>query len=270
MSDEDTEIYMLGTVHALPPELKWRSKALDGIIAKVDELVLETIDDGKDDMSPILEKAMLDALDRKPLIDRVDPKNRETLKAVVKQLDLSMDYLDLLPTWMVSFAMFYSGADEQGVSPDHGVESVLEGVFKKAKKPIGQIENANAVDANLNALSDHDQMVALNEMLTGIRTAPAMSLLPLKPLDEHPFADDIAWAKGDLSLVGKDLTPESLGTAYYRALLVDRNAAWTIWLEERMARPGKILLAVGAGHLAGPDSVQNMLTKKGRKVERVH
>ncbi len=270
LADEDTEIYMLGTVHALPPELKWQSKALDGIIAKVDQLVVETLDDGKSDISPILEKAMLDALDRKPLIDRIDPKNRDTLKALVQELKLSTDYLDLVPTWMVAFVVFYNGADIQGVSAEHGVESVLEAHFKKVKKPIGAIEDANAVDTNLNALSDEEQIIALNELLTEIRTAPASSLLPVQTEEAHSFADDIAWAKGDISQIGAEMSPESMGAAYYRVLLVDRNAAWTTWLEDRMKQPGKILLAVGAAHLAGPDSVQGMLGKKGLKVERIH
>jgi uncharacterized protein len=270
MADDDTEIYMLGTIHALPPELKWRSTALDGIIEKVDELVVETNDPESKDLSPVLAKAMLDALDRKPLLDRIDPKNRSTLQGLVKQLGLSMDYLDLVPTWMVSFVMFYNGADTQGVSADYGVETVLERLFKKAKKPIGQIESSAAVDSKLNALSDAEQLVSLNEMLTEYRTSPNASLLPDPKANEHPHADDIAWAKGDISKIGDDMTPKSMGSGYYRVLLVDRNAAWTEWLQARMAKPGKILLAVGAGHLAGPDSVQTMLAKKGIKIERIH
>jgi len=36
-----------------------------------------------------------------------------------------------------------------------------------------------------------------------------------------------------------------------------------------MARPGTVFIAVGAGHLAGPDSVQAKLAKLGVKAERV-
>ena len=61
-----------------------------------------------------------------------------------------------------------------------------------------------------------------------------------------------------------------MGQDYYAALLVNRNAAWTEWLAQRLNRPGKILLAVGSAHLAGPDSVQVMLEKKGLVAERLH
>jgi uncharacterized protein len=273
LSDGDTTIYMFGTVHALPPQLKWRSPALEKIIGEVDELVVETVSD-KESKSDFLDdqmvEAMLAGIDRKPLLDRVAPENRDILDQVVKELRIPMDYLDLLPTWMVAFELFYSGASLDGVSPDHGVETVLEGVFGKAKKPISGIEDAKAVNAALNALSEKDQLIALDQILTEIRTAPATSLLPDQAEGDIPFADDIAWAKGDISKTGDDMSPDTMGQAYYDALLVNRNAAWTEWLAKRLDKPGKILLAVGSAHLAGDDSVQTMLAKKGLKVERIH
>jgi uncharacterized protein YbaP (TraB family) len=36
-----------------------------------------------------------------------------------------------------------------------------------------------------------------------------------------------------------------------------------------MQRPGTVLVAVGAGHLAGHDSVVEMLKQRGYKVRRV-
>ena len=36
-----------------------------------------------------------------------------------------------------------------------------------------------------------------------------------------------------------------------------------------MARPGTVFMAVGAGHLAGDDSVQAILGQRGLRVERV-
>lgn len=273
LSDADTTIYMLGTVHALPPTIKWRSQGLERIFGDVDELVLETVDDKNapvEFMNEQMVEAMLAGIGRKPLLDRVAPANRAILDQVIGELNLPKDYLDLLPTWMVAFELFYSGASIDGVSADYGVETVLEGVFEKSKKPVSGIEDAKAVNAALNALSEEEQLIALDQLLAEIRSAPAGSLLPEQPAGEHPFADDIAWAQGDIERSGDDMTPESMGQAYYDALLVNRNAAWTEWLVKRMDQPGRILLAVGSAHLAGKDSVQGMLEKKGVAVERVH
>jgi len=54
-----------------------------------------------------------------------------------------------------------------------------------------------------------------------------------------------------------------------KVLLVDRNKRWAQWIKDRMAKPGTVFVAVGAGHLAGPDSVQAQLARLGVKARRV-
>jgi uncharacterized protein YbaP (TraB family) len=79
-----------------------------------------------------------------------------------------------------------------------------------------------------------------------------------------------AWASGDTEgLVrimneGVEKQPE-----LYKAMFPDRNAKWADWVSARMASPGPVFMAVGAGHLAGKDSVQSYLAKKGIKTEKV-
>jgi hypothetical protein len=53
------------------------------------------------------------------------------------------------------------------------------------------------------------------------------------------------------------------------ALLHPRNRAWADWIAARLATPGRVFVAVGAGHLAGPHSVQAMLAERGLTVTRL-
>ena len=55
----------------------------------------------------------------------------------------------------------------------------------------------------------------------------------------------------------------------YRRLLTDRNRNWADWIGHRMKQPGTAFVAVGAGHLAGKGSVQDILQRRGIKVRRV-
>ena len=41
----------------------------------------------------------------------------------------------------------------------------------------------------------------------------------------------------------------------YRMMFTERNARWADWIAARMQTPGTVFVAVGAGHLAGKDSV---------------
>ena len=62
---------------------------------------------------------------------------------------------------------------------------------------------------------------------------------------------------------------ETQSPAMHQLMLTGRNATWAKWIEERMKTPGTVFVAVGAGHLAGKNSVLDYLAKTGLKAARV-
>ncbi len=56
---------------------------------------------------------------------------------------------------------------------------------------------------------------------------------------------------------------EAKAPAAYRMLIADRNARWGQWIVNRLDQPGTVFVAVGTGHLAGKDSVQQWLAARG-------
>ncbi len=78
------------------------------------------------------------------------------------------------------------------------------------------------------------------------------------------------WAAGDREGLGVLLNEDMAELPEIgRVLLTERNARWAGWIEERMAQPGTVFVAVGAGHLAGGDSVQAFLAKRHLTAARV-
>jgi uncharacterized protein YbaP (TraB family) len=55
----------------------------------------------------------------------------------------------------------------------------------------------------------------------------------------------------------------------YRMMFTERNARWADWIAARMRTPGTVFVAIGAGHLAGKDSVLVRLAEKGLPSSRV-
>lgn len=79
-----------------------------------------------------------------------------------------------------------------------------------------------------------------------------------------------AWTRGDVNGIAKTFNADMASTpAMLDALLKRRNRNWTQWIERRLETPGTVMMAVGAGHLAGQDSVLSMLEKSGRQVRRL-
>ena len=78
-----------------------------------------------------------------------------------------------------------------------------------------------------------------------------------------------AWEAGDAAGLARLMNEDNDDPHLREALLVDRNKAWARWIGARLARPGTVFVAVGAGHLAGSDSVQAQLAAMGIPAERV-
>ena len=77
-----------------------------------------------------------------------------------------------------------------------------------------------------------------------------------------------AWANGDGAAV-EDLVLGPLmerAPDVYDRIIVARNEDWVDQIDQFMRGEGKILIAVGAGHLVGPDSIPAMLRAIGYRV----
>ena len=79
-----------------------------------------------------------------------------------------------------------------------------------------------------------------------------------------------AWRRGDVAELARAFADDPEFTPALRDLILrQRDRAWTDVIARRLARPGTVFVAVGAGHLVGPDSVQAMLAARGIKATRV-
>ena len=259
IADEDTTIYLFGTIHVLEPKLKWRSRTLNRIITRADELVVESSDADfakmEAGMAEELEAEI--AVDRPPLIERVAKNKRNSVRRTIMASGMPEGMFDLLPTWMAVFALGMGGIADTGTE-EAGADSTLEQLFLKAGKPVMSVEDPNAVIGAIRKLPEAELLRLLED-----DSAAAEEDVP------GATSEDLEWARGDVSGLAEGLGEDDLGPALYGALIRDRNAAWTSWLIERMKRPGTVLFAVGAGHLVGPDSVQTMLAARDVRSQRI-
>jgi uncharacterized protein YbaP (TraB family) len=79
-----------------------------------------------------------------------------------------------------------------------------------------------------------------------------------------------AWASGNVQRL-EELAVTEMQTetpALYEALLVRRNTDWADQIQTMLVGSGTVFIAVGAAHLAGDDSVQEILGDRGVTVTR--
>lgn len=275
--DADTTVYLFGTIHALPPGYAWEDERIRKAMDASDTLVIETLVD-KD---PRAMAALFPPPDNSlpPIVERVKPEARPAFEALLAKAKVDPATLNRMPTWQACFVLMGAMMRDLGVQREAGVEDGLTNAFaapaasaapaetgqsstlpaSAATKKIEGLETVADQLAMFSTLSEADQREMLTSFATGKSNARSDYDRLLK-----------AWSSGDEAGIARMFDEDEDLTPHLREILLrKRNANWAAWLKQRLDKPGTVFVAVGAGHLAGPLSVQKMLAAEGIAVEKV-
>lgn len=258
VSDADTTLYLFGTIHILPPGTDWQTPRIAAALAESQSLILEAvIDEGADPAQVML--ALATDTTPVPLDARVPAEDRAALAAAIDKSGVPRQQLDMMEDWAVALALASAQLRGLPASSEHGVESVLRRQFRAAGKPVEGFETLREQFGYFDTLSPTSQARFLKSVVEDTADPRA------------EFEGMIAaWRAGHVGKIALTFDDEAQLTPELRdALLTQRNARWTDAIVARLGRPGIVFIAVGAGHLAGAGSVQDLLTAKGLKVERL-
>ena len=259
VKDTDTTVYLFGTFHLLDGKRDWFNDEVKTAFDASDELVMEVMfPENPAELQPLIMKHAIDP-NGKTLTSKLGPDVKAKLDKELGTLGVPAAAMDKLEPWFVSMTLSAVGAGKLGLKPEHGPEKILAKAAKEKGKAVGAVETIEGQILMLDGMPEATQVAALNHTLDG------MSKL------EQTFMPMLAaWSSGDTDALVKVMnTGLDNDPVVYKTMLTDRNAKWADWIGQRMEKPGTVFMAVGAGHLAGRDSVQDYLAKKGLKVERV-
>lgn len=239
INDKDTIIYLFGTFHALDGKTAWFDRSVRTAFWASDELVLETL---------VPRPGM-------PLADgagHLAPLPRGQAPLPVQQLAPS--------SFLGTTKMVVTAGRAKGLSTDHGADAVLRDAADLSGKPVGGLE------------SFEFQL----RMFSALPPPPKSAASPRDPRVAQALGDvmaqlQVAWSRGDMAAFAPMLQQmQAQSPQTYNTMFVERNARWANWIADRMKAPGTVLVAVGAGHLSGPDSVQQQLAAIGVKSARIN
>lgn len=259
VKDDDTTIYLFGTVHVLRPGLGWFDEAVKTAFDKSDELMLEIV--VPEDQAAMAKEMMPLAIEQsgKTLSSRLDAEQLKAYQAALASLGIAPAQFDIFEPWFPAITLSVLPLTKLGYDPEQGVEKLLTSSAKKAGKPVAGLETLGQQLGFFDMLPETQQIAFLNSVV--------------KDLDKlGPQLDKMVaqWAKGDPDALAVTMN-ESLAETpeLAKTLLWDRNARWADQLKARMDQPGTVFVAVGAGHLAGKKSVQDYLKARGLVAKRV-
>jgi uncharacterized protein YbaP (TraB family) len=224
--DADTTIYIFGTFHALDGHSEWFSNRVRSAFESSNELVLETV-------IPEGPVQIHSSINPRPL--PVTPS----------------------ASFLATTRLAINAGRSQGMQVANGADNVLRHAAEAEGKPV---EGLETLELQLN-------------MFTRMPVASSAAPKAGQPVDNGSTMDGLskamaamqsAWKRGDQSVfVGMLNQLEQSSPDTYRVMFTERNARWADWIAGRMQTPGTVFIAVGAGHLAGKDSVLVRLAEQG-------
>lgn len=254
----DGEVYLLGSIHLLPKNIKWRTGAINAAISRANVFVFEVSTDEKAQAEIHELVAKLGALPPgQSLRESLPPNVRPDFDSAIELAHLSPDLVDHERPWLVSLQLLIADGTAKHYSPDAGVDHAIMSVAAKANKPMRFFET---IEQQLHLLAGSDDKLQIEEFASDLK-------------DYQKNDDDLAplikaWSNGQAGKLAALMNAELVDQPdVKKALLTDRNRRWALQIETMLREKRVFFVTVGAGHLAGPDGVPALLRTAGYKVE---
>ena len=258
--DADSTIYLFGTIHVLRPQTIWRWVEVEDAFDSADQIWFEISNpDDQAAMIPLVQQHGLSP-DR-PLNGLLNAAENTQLTEAANAVGVPPAQMNIFRPWLAGLTLSVAPLVKAGYDPQSGVEQVLKARAVAANKSIHGFETIDEQVRILAGMPEEQQLAFLRSVLEGYEDAT----VELDALVN-------AWAAGDVRAIERSAVTEMRREepVIYRAMLTDRNTNWAGQIQTMLDGSGTAFLAVGAAHLAGPDSVQAILARRGVRAERIH
>lgn len=257
--DADSTVYLFGTVHMLKPGTAWGSDKVDAAFASASDIWFEVTDpNDQSALGPLFQQYGMSP-DR-PLSSCLNSEEQAAFGDAVRSVGLSPAQIDPARPWFAALMIATGPLKAAGFDSELGVELNLRGRALAEGKAIHGFETVDQQIGGLARMSDDGQMIYLRHYLKTWNTAANQM--------ERAVA---GWAAGDVSSMdafayenGRAISEET-----HQIFLATRNADWADQIQTLLNGSGTAFIAVGAAHLAGDDSLQQLLTQRGVTVTRL-
>jgi len=247
-------VYLLGSIHVLrATDYPLAPVVIDAYRSAKSLLMEINLDeiDSAELQSEMLASATLP--DGKSLPQIMGPSRYSHAQSLAHEVGIDLSTFDQFAPWFAAEAISQLQLMQLGFDPQSGVEMYFLERARTDGKPVAGLETA------------HDQIALFENMPMNTQAEYLVSSLE-QAHDLPKQVDDMvrAWKRGDTAWLESQLRSE-LGRdpSVYQSLLVARNRKWLARIEALLDDDKNTLVIVGSGHLAGRDSVIDLLKKDG-------
>lgn len=261
LADDDTTIYLFGTVHVLKPGTVWMTDEIQSALDGSRKLYLEVSLAEQQDvprMQALVQKyGMLP--EGETLSGRLPKEQAEKLKRELISLGLKEAMIERFKPWFAGSTYSSLRFLNLGYNPASGVEAALGAQAQALGIPVDGLETLEQQLQLFDSMSEKDTVLFIKDLLMDEGELSGM----MTRLTE-------SWAQGDLKALDDEINDiNDISPSLADLLIYDRNAVWATEIEAMLDTPGQVFIAVGSGHFVGRESVIDYLEDAGLDVERV-
>lgn len=252
-------MYLFGSIHLAKADFYPLPAAVEAAYQEADTVAVEI--DASDAQAS--EKAL-------PLLRYAAPDNLEKhlSAATWKQLqNIAGPALAQLQTYkpaVVATGLALSAFGEQGYAAKHGIDLHFIARAKADQKKLVELESVAFQAGVLGGLNDADGDALLSQTLNGFLNGEVQR-------ETQALID--AWKTGDATALASILQASANKDAGSRKLmkrlLDDRNLTMVEKINALLRQQRKLFVVVGAGHLAGANSMVDLFKQQGWQVRQI-
>jgi uncharacterized protein YbaP (TraB family) len=259
--DADSTMYIYGTIHLRRPTDGWGGSHVEAALARSQEVWTE-VDMDPDAMARAQAEALRLGMSTQNLLSaHLTAEDEERLTALCQRLGIPRQALERMRPWMAALTLSIMPMVQAGYDPNAGVDRSVIAWATANNKALRSFETPEQQIALFAGFTPEEEIemlrLSIDSAEEGVALINAMSA---------------AWDAGDIATLEAQVVTEARTTApeMYQSFFVERNNAWMTVLSRELDGAGVDFVAVGAGHLYGPDGLIAQLRARGVRVERVH
>lgn len=256
------EVYLFGSMHVAPPSAYPLHPLVEAAFGGADRLVVE-IDittTKREELTQAMEGHS--AMPRGVFIEDIATDNElAIIEGGLEGSPLEIEDIRGVQPWLIELVTTDTTGSQAGFTGDHGMDLHYLTRAHARELPVVELET---VDEQIEALAGASVTSQLAWLVAGLVN---------RELGKGVAYLYELWRSGDQKALGEFLRlpveNDARSLEVYERLFSARNVLWADRLETILAKGGSSFAVIGAGHLAGPGNLIDLLRERGYRVERV-
>ncbi len=255
----DKTVYMFGSIHIAKPDFYPLPKAVEAAYQRAEVLAVEL-----DASDPGLQQKLAPHVTYAPPNKLQNHLTEATWKQLSDTVGPNAQAMQSLKPVIVATALSLGMLQQLGYDMEAGIDLHFIKQAKADGKRIQEFETPEFQAQVLTSLNDADNDAMLSYTLSALKTGEMKQTID---------AMVKTWRNGDAKALAKLLRESSSkdpgSEKMMKALFDERNILMAEKIIQLLQSGKPAFIVVGAGHMAGPNSIVDLLQKKGIKVTQI-